>query len=564
MRAPGSEATDTASPANEPDRAGRATLVALSLIVLLGASLRLLGISFGLPYHHHWDEGWIVDSVVGMLRRHDGVPASYQYGEPLMRLTELGFVLIRWVERRCCTVSPVDAQTSVYLVARVVTALISSSGIVAVYMAARCTRPAARASAWGPLAAALLYAVAWELVLHSRFAVTDASLVALTAWTLAFAGRYLTSRRITWGIACAVAAGVTFAFKVPALMTASIPIMAALVLYLRASRLGEPRREHGVLLLAAIPMVLAIYVLLNPHLVDRSSDAFRDLVGRYHQTRDGGVSAVYLRRPGIPHLLSALGAILTLFPSRSVGASLVINAVAIYGMVQGVRRRDPMVIVSVAYAVALVLSVALPNRAFLLRNYIVTIPVVSLGFGIGIVDLARTLRARLKPYGLAPAAVVPLLAIGMAAVVGLSLFDAIEAQRLREDPRVSAIGWLAEQSRDGKPVDVAMTSGIFGKQVPGSYPELRDILSRPTVSFAAAEVEKCPDPINGPRYVLDASYRDIHKAPASDPWQELWLFRDCAGYEQAAAFGPNPYEADLRAYPTWIGRVSAIVLRRIH
>jgi hypothetical protein len=330
----------------------------------------------------------------------------------------------------------------------------------------------------------------------------------------------------------------------------------------RASRLGHHRRAHGILLFATVPMILGTYVLLNPHVVDRTHDAFRDLLGRYRQTRDGGFSSVYLREPGIPHLTSAVGAILTQFPCRNVWVSLTINAIGLWGIVKGVRKRDAVVCVSLAYAVCLVLSVSLPNRTFLFRNYIVIIPVISLAFGIGIVGLAHDLRSRLRPYGAIEAAAVPLVGVGLAAVVGLSSFDALAAQRHAKDPRVSAIDWISDQKRDGRALDVATTPSVFGSLVLGGYPELRDVMRRPSINFWSRELEACPDPVNGPQYVLDASYRDVQKAPKTDPWQELWFFRECPGYEQVASFDVNPYEINLRAYPTWPGRVSAIVLRR--
>ncbi len=204
----------------------RAVLVC---IVALGVALRLLGISFGLPFHHHWDEGWIADSAAGMLRRHDGIPGSYQYGEPLMRLTEVVFGLLRWIHHQGGDVTSVDAETTVYLAARIATAVVSSTGIVAMYFAVRSSRRDVAGSGAAALGAALLYAVASELVLHSRYAVTDACLVALTAWTLAATAVYLTRRTVAWGIVSALAAGVTCAFKVPGIMTTSIPLFASLL-----------------------------------------------------------------------------------------------------------------------------------------------------------------------------------------------------------------------------------------------------------------------------------------------------------------------------------------------
>jgi hypothetical protein len=358
-------------------------LVALAIVAVLGATLRLLGIGFGLPYHHHWDEVWITESVLGMARRHDGVPASYQYGAPLMRIDEAAFLVVRWLRDASGDPSVAEAQSTLYRVSRWVTAVLSSTGVVAVFVAARRPRAEAWASTVRAVAAALLYAVSSELVLHARYAVTDACLASFTAWTLGFAALYLDGGRLAWGVAAVLAAGVTCAFKMPGIVTTLIPLFATLALYSRAPRAGRERRVYRALLLATVPVVLATYVALNPHVVDRSHDAFHDLWMRYRQTKEGGFSSVYLRRPGLPHLASALVGIATQFPSRVAAVSLAVTAVSLWGIARDVRQRDLPTATAAAYAACLVLSVALPNRTFLYRNYLVVMPVLCIGFGGG-------------------------------------------------------------------------------------------------------------------------------------------------------------------------------------
>src|SRR5579872_626375 len=109
-------------------------------VVLLGALLRLAGLSFGLPYHHHWDEVWITESVAGMLRRHDSVPGSYQYGGPLMWLGELTFVVLRRLHHQSGDLTELDRQSGIYLASRIAGALVSATGTLAVYVAARFAR----------------------------------------------------------------------------------------------------------------------------------------------------------------------------------------------------------------------------------------------------------------------------------------------------------------------------------------------------------------------------------------------------------------------------------------
>jgi hypothetical protein len=529
--------------------------VLVAAVVLLGALLRFAGISFGLPYHHHWDEGWITDSVAGMLRRHDTVPGSYQYGEPLMWLGELTFAVLRKLHHQSGELTELDKQSGIYLASRIAGALVAATGTLAVYVAARFARSGRGSAHRRGIWAALLYAVASQLVIHARYAVTDASLAALTAWTLAFAALYLERRKLAWGAATMAAAGVTCAFKMPGMVTMLVPLGAIGWTWLRGTGPLRSRRAHLLLLLATIPAMAAIYVLLNPHVIDRTHDAMRDLVGRYKQTRDGGVSLVYLRTPGLPHLTSALAAIASHFPSRRVAVSLAVTTVALGGFLAEARRGSRAMVVAAAYAVCLVLSVALPNRTFLYRNYLVVIPALCMGFGGGAVAIERVLRGRRFPS-------VGLAVVALAALVGWPISDAVEAQRLEQDPRIRAFAWISAHETPQGSGDIAVTPSVFGKPAPAGFPGVRDLVLGPGGSVSEHEASSCPDGDARPPYIVDATYRDVHKAPTSEPWKELWFFHDCPGYEQVASFTTSPQETDLDAYPTWTGRVTAVVLRR--
>src|SRR5579859_5129207 len=57
----------------------------------LALTLRLLGLRFGLPYFHHWDEVWVVENTKSMLRTLDAEPATYQYGAPISLISALLF-----------------------------------------------------------------------------------------------------------------------------------------------------------------------------------------------------------------------------------------------------------------------------------------------------------------------------------------------------------------------------------------------------------------------------------------------------------------------------------------
>ena len=540
-------------------RAGR--LLAVAALLALGAAVRLLGIRFGLPFHHHWDEPFVIDSAADMLRHGNNVPRSYMYGAPLARLTVYAFTALGWLEGRASSpLTPHDAQVTLYLLARLVTAAISASGVVAMYFAGRSLDGDVRRGTAIGLASALLYAVSWELVLHSRFAAPDGCMTGLTAWTLGLTGVYLATRRLVWGVAALLAAGVTFSFKLPGLVSALIPLGA---LFLTAGPAGGRRGlVHRGVLLAAVPLVLGCYALLNPHVVDRTVDAIRDIAARLAQVREGGVSPFYRREAGLAHLAAASWAIASNFPHRSAAVSLVVTAVSVFGWVRGARERRVLILVAVAQALAATLSNSLENRAFLIRNYVIVMPAVCLGFGLGATRLAELVSRRLAPAGPARrAAAAAALVVVAAVLVVLPVADAIGAERLRRDSRAMALDWIAEHAPRAAPADVALTPGVLGKTAVGWQPDLAHELERPGLRLSPAELDACPG-APGPEYIVDASYRDIARADPSDTFAEQWLFSSCPGYERVAAYGPSPYEHDEAQTPNWNGRVSAVVLRR--
>jgi 4-amino-4-deoxy-L-arabinose transferase-like glycosyltransferase len=468
----------------------------LLAVVALALALRLLGLRMGLPFHHHWDEGWILDSTAEMLRKGNDVPRSYQHGAPLMRLAELGYLLTHgW--RLPVDLDVQGAQVALFMVGRVAGVLISASGAVAVYWAAWSSEPSRARAPWVALASALAYAAAWELVLHSRYAMTDASLAALAAWSLAFAGAYLRTGNLVWALASIVAAGLATAFKLPSFLTDVVPILALLA---RAPSTRRGRLAHELVLLAAIPLVAVLFVALNPHVVDHAGDASRDILGRMRQTHEGGASPIYLRTPGLPHLMSALWAIGGHFLHREMAVSFAFTAVAIAGLVSAVRRRRLIVGIALVHALLVILSDALPNRVFWIRYYLGATPCLALGFGYGVVALWEAARDRLA----GPQRSVALAAIAGAVVLGLvvsPLGYALAANAHDVDPRAAAVAWIARDSGD-RTVRVGVTPDVFGKD--GAYAGLRELVMRPAPRLLVQELTSCPaDP--GPEYVLDAS-----------------------------------------------------------
>lgn len=541
-----------------PPVMSRARLAALlAAIFALALALRLLGLRLGLPYIHHWDEGWVVDSARSMLEKGDDVPTSYQYGAPLSRLIVYGAPLWQWLFPAAGPL-PQD-PVALRWIGRAASVAVCVTGVLPAYMAGRRAAGAGRSAQWSGLCSALLYAVAWQLVLHARYAVTDAPMAALCTWSLGATAVYLESRRLRWALLGLLFAGLAFAFKLPGLPVCIIPISALVFVRSRAERASRRAAERA-LLVAAVPLVLAVFLAGNPHFIDRWAEALRDVTIRVRQMREGGFPSVYIQPSRAAHLAVALRhlALTSVQPLAPLCAGVV--AVALWGLARAafVERRA-IARIAGAFAVLMLLASALSSPVFLVRNYLMVAPGLCVGFGAGAAELGRRLRqwAAAGSRG-RKAAALALAGAALLALVGPPLADAAAAQALAEDARVRALRFIAERAGAG-PIRVALTSSVIGKNALGGYPQVLAALEQPSLvllqnldSCAAARAA-------GAAYVVTASYRALHRI---DPYEEQWLFKDCEGYDAVAYFPVNTHEHPLIVSPTWDGRSSVRVLAR--
>ena len=526
----------------------------LTLVFAFGVTVRLLGIRLGLPFFHHWDEVWVVSSAQQMLEQGSDLPTSYQYGAPMSRL--MAIVVEAW--EALGLPQPAGGfrdDVGLRWVGRGVGVAICSTGILASYVAGRAAGRSPSESRRLGLYAALAHASAYELVTHARYAVTDACLVAFVAWSLAACGQYIRTRKLAWAALAVLAAGLAFAFKPTAGPSILLPLVT-----LAFVRPPSPPSYVGavaqrVFLLSAFPAFLGCFLFFNPHYIAHWQDALRDLTMRIAQTKNGGFPTFLLREPGLDHLATTLAGLFGHTLSRLPWISWLLSVVTLVGAYLAIRERRLVVLVGLAHAAAVVLLISLPNRTFLLRNYLVAVPAICLALALGLDGLVSRLRERVA----LPSAVfvaLPILVLLLPSFA--TLRDSLENQRLDRDARERALRWIDANAASER-LRVGLTPSVFGKTALGAHRRVRSYFDLPRLGYAS--VERCPElDAKAPDYIVSASYRG--DASTWSPYVETWHLQSCPGYRQVASFEANPYEHTYWVTETWDGRVSAIVLER--
>ena len=504
--------------------------------VLLALGLRLLGIRLGLPFFHHWDECWVTDSTQKMLQTPDWQPATYQYGAPLSALAALLFRAIAALDPQ--RVFYPDDQVLLRLLCRIVTAVISSAGAAAVYVAARYAALGDGGGRTRGAYAALLYATAAELVSHGRYGVTDADLVALVAGSLACGALFLQRGGVAWATCTVVFAALAFSFKITAMTALVVPALALALrpAVVRGRRLPVVER---VVHLAALPGAAAVFVVLNPHVFLHWRDAFKNLTSRATQTIEGGFPAYQLRTPGWDHLSSVLGGLGTMAFHRWEAAAVVAATLGLAGLLVAIRDRSAIALVALTHATVAILALALTSKAFLLRNYLVAMPALCIGFGFAMELATARLAAVPSLRRFAPGA---WLAAGFALVdLAVPLGEAVRTQQLSLDARTRAVDWLAARAA-GNTVSVACTGDIVSN---GGYSTdgLRRTLRRPGLSFAADVNSVAEAAGSGADYIVIVSHAD----PGGDRG-DLWPFLERPRLPSGGAAPLEPLRASLRGH----------------
>jgi|GEM_PF-2281501 len=236
-------------------------LIGILLILAIGATLRIWGISFGLPmvsnFYVRPDESLIVQTALLLFER-NGDPQFFAYPALMPELCALLFAPLRKAVG-----SFAENPSAYFLAVRWLSVVAGTATIVVVWRNAKllCNRN------WA-LTAALLYAVATLPIRDAHFGVTDTLLslfVALALWACtAYAQAPVTMES---GVPWKAGAWWGLAFSTKYTAALSMPAMAAAM----AERInwneqaGQRVLQASRLLLPAVALALGIFALLNPY-----------------------------------------------------------------------------------------------------------------------------------------------------------------------------------------------------------------------------------------------------------------------------------------------------------
>lgn len=522
-------------------------------ITLLGAVLRFLNLRGDLPYVLHYDEPTLVDNAVWMWGNHTLNPHFFNYPTGMIYLLAglFGLVMLggtitghfagwsaalTWLSAGTYARPPQGGVlyfyptwgvTTLYLIARGVSALAGTVTIPLVYAIARrvgCSNGAARL-------AALAVALSSLTVEHSHLATTDAAATCLATAALLLALRAEHGSTRSWILAGAMA-GLAAGFKY------NLGLVAALLALLAAWRVRQDGPVVWRRLALAAAASIAAFLLTTPYAVIDFGRFGRDLGYEFHR-----VSNVTEMFQGAKEIETSSAE--KLFDIFGTHLGVLGMAAALGGLVLSLRTRR-FAPTAVAVWVLLCLLPMLRWQSLYARYLLGPWPMILLLAIVAIWALGSFLsrsRAQLRPLATGVLAVAVLLPSEIQLVKR-------ERTRGRPDPRVELSHWLEQNLPHGVPV-VGEKAGPFPNSdlVPI---EVTDFLGRSTP-------EEYLD--RGVQYLIETGRAKLIAGKA--PFHEVLENQEAIRRQSDVLWSKERYRVyKLRGGPAWLDPVTQSIANR--
>ena len=418
-----------------PDPASLTTKRWLALIVLIGALLRFVPITFGLPLDRaRPDEEVAIGRALGMVGG-DLNPHFFDWGSLTLYLFALSFSAASWIHDHVAPSGPL-AVSDYYIVARGIVMIAGTLTIVVLFRLARIVTDDVTAAI-----AAFFLAVVPLHVRESHFAMTDTLMTLLATLALLLLLRAFHEAadssdppgqrsHVLIGFAAAgVTAGLATATKYSA--GALLAPMAAVQVLLVPRALADSRWWRiwmpSAVFLAA--MILGFLVGTPYAVLDYPAFSEGVLFDIQHLESGHGPD---------------LGAAWIYHATRTLPAGLGVSIclAAIVGVVALVKQGGRDALIVLAFCAALYGSMA-NGRTVFFRYVLPLVPAVCLSAAAGVRWAAAWLAARTR---LAPATVAAVAAVAVATTASV---NSVRLDQLlsRTDTRVLAGNWLTAQVR---------------------------------------------------------------------------------------------------------------------
>ncbi len=398
------------------------TIAAIAAVLAVAVTLRLPGLTFGLPEYPHVDERTLVRMVVDLaseLNPHNFAwPATLQ-----VAVTLLGFLLyvsLGWVAGWYDSVASMRAAAwdgTLLVVARSVVLGFSLVTLLALYYLL-----SRRSKALGLMGISLL-AVLPLHIRNSTYALPDVPATCLMVLALALAMAAVERPTRSLFVAAGAAAGLACATKYYAVASVAAVLTSA-------ACLQAPWQLRLRMLLAGLASSLAAFTIICPYYIVDLSGFLSSLSAEARHQAAGHIGYEPSGNPLTWYLLEVL-------KPAATGPVLVAAAVgAIFAVGQRDRWTWPLLATFVAYSTLATFS----NVSFD-RYAIPALPLLSAMAAYGISQVSRFTPARTAAWG--GAATLALFAVAMSVPVARAteVFDGL----MNEDARIRAAAWIRRE-----------------------------------------------------------------------------------------------------------------------
>ena len=421
----------------------RTRTLALVGIVTLGLALRLWGLDFGLPYRYHIDETQIIPPAARLCAGDYNMPPNYAgpnlqhmvLGAGDLALYGIGLATGRWHSPTDFATAYEADPTAVFLVARLIHALLGTATIAVVYWLGR--------ALWHDvvgLVAAVILGFTYFHVRESHFSSRDLFASVPLAVSLLFSARLLRTRSpkdgALSGLFSGLAAGVMWTVGL-----GFLPTMVAHLLSFRTSAGGPGLRSRASLKAASITILAAGggFLLAYPNLILRPAvalDYFNILV-RYADEGEVGCF-LFSSSPGWLYYLRTLW----------WGAGPLLVLVFLGGMVLAIVRHTPEDMTLLAFMVPYFIVIG--GTANYLGRYLT--PMIALAAVLG----ARFLVSASTWIGVRFPGQRRILVIATLLAVAPSLVSSVRFDYLltQTDTRTLAKEWIEQHVPEGTKIAV--------------------------------------------------------------------------------------------------------------